>query len=287
MLHIRVPAGIGDISWSYSKVANLGEELNIQISADNPKRSLEYVKLLPGVVKAEYVPENFHCIVDNSIPYTTKKQEFLDAARKDFVNFSPNRYLESFFRLETWIPELETNFHYHMNTFDEKDSTISGLTKTSTRYIGIYTSSYQTIAHWNGWHLVEWATAIEYIHIKLPKVVFLLLGAEYDKPFANDLSQLIGTIPHINLAGQTSCNMAIRIISILSYLISFPSGLPVLANVVNTPVMMFYPPFLERLIPTWCDPKTIDDLTYKGCIFPKVSEAMEWLFREYKLQDKI
>lgn len=287
MLHIRVPAGIGDISWSYSKVANLGEELNIQISADNPKRSLEYVKLLPGVVKAEYTPENFHSIADNSIPHTTKKQDFIDVARKEFVNFSPNRYLEIGYRLETWIPELETNFHYKINLFDEKDNVVSGLTNTSTRYIGIYASSYQNIVHWNGWHLTEWALAIHKINTELPGVTFVLLGAAYDKPFADDLSKLINTVPHINLAGRTSCNMVIKIISILSYLISYPSGLPVLANVVKTPTMMFYPPFLWKIFNTWCDPKSLDDLTYKGCIFPKVTEMTDWLFKEYKLQDKI
>lgn len=287
MLHIRVPAGIGDISWSYSKVANLGEELNIQISADNPKRSLDYVKLLPGTVKVEYTTENFHDIADNSIPHTTKKQDFLDVARKTFVNFSPNRYLEKGYRLETWIPEIETDFHYKMNLFDEKDNIVSGLTKTPTRYIGIYTSSYQNVVHWNGWHLSEWASAINKINSELPKVVFLLLGAQYDMPFADDLSKLIRPIPHINLAGKTSCNMVMRIISILSYLISYPSGLAVMANVLHTPVMMFYPPFLWKIFNTWCDTKSIDDLTYKGCIFPKVPEMIDWLFKEYKLQDKI
>ncbi|GAI53463.1 unnamed protein product, partial [marine sediment metagenome] len=168
-----------------------------------------------------------------------KKQDFLDVARKQFVNFSPNRYLEAGNRLETWIPALETNFHYKMNLFDEKENIISGLTKTPTRYIGIYTSSYQNIVHWNGWHLKEWELAIHKIHSKLPAVTFLLLGAPYDKPFADDLSKLITFAPHVNLAGKTSCNMVIRIISVLSYLISYPSGLAIMANVVSTPVTMF------------------------------------------------
>ena len=287
MLHINVPAGIGDISWSYSKLADLGEELNIQISGDNPQRAYDYVKLLPNVVKAVYTPKNFHNIVDNSIPFTTTKQEFLDAARKDFVNFSPNRFLEAGHRLETWIPELPTNLHYKMNLFDEKENIISQLISNATKYIGIFTASYHSVAHWNGWHLKEWNEAIRKIHAELPSVTFVLLGAAWDKPFCDDLSKLIQPIPHINLAGRTSCNMVIRIISALSYLIAFPSGLAVMANVVSTPVMMFYPLFLWKIYNSWCDPKSIDDLTYKGCIFPKVPGAMDWLFKEYKLQDKI
>jgi hypothetical protein len=287
MLHIKVPAGVGDISWSYSKVADLNEELDVQISGDNPKRSLEYVKLLPGVVRAEYVPDNFHKIVDYSIPFTTTKQDFLDVARKTFVNFSPNRYLEAGHRLETWIPELPTNFHYSMNTKPLDGELHFEIIEVPAKLIGIYTSCYHTISHWNGWHLTEWSSAIQKIYSKLPDVNFVLLGAAYDKPFCDDLSNLIQPIPHINLAGKTNNNEIIEVIRQLKYLIAFPSGLPVLANVVGTPVTMFYPPFLWKIYNTWCDPKSIDDLTYKGCMFPKVQEMIDWLFKEYKLQDKI
>lgn len=287
MLHIKVPAGIGDISWSYSKVADLGEELNIQISADNPKRALEYVKLLPNVVKVEYISDNFHKIVDNSIPFTTKKQDFLDVARKSFVDFSPNRYLEMGHRLETWISELPTNFHYKINSTPLDLVTNLDPERRIRPNIGIYTSNYHTVAHWNGWHLEQWHTAIRTIYEKLPHVNFVLIGAEYDKPFCDDLSHLLTNIPHVNLAGKTSCSQIVEVIRQLKYLISYPSGLPVLANVVGTPAMMFYPLFLWKIFNTWCDPKSIEDLTYKGCIFPKVTEAIDWLFKEYKLQDKI
>lgn len=287
MLHIKVPAGVGDISWSYSKLVDLGEELNVQISGDNPKRSIEYVKLLPHVVKAEYVSDNFHKIVDYSIPFTTTKQEFLDAARKGFVNFSPNRFLEAGHRLETWIPELPTNFHYNMNTKPLDGTLHQIVTENTTPLIGIYTSCYHTVSHWSGWHLNEWALAIHKMNTELPSVTFILIGASYDKPFCDDLSKLINTVPHINLAGKTDNNDIIEVIKQLKYLIAFPSGLPVLANVVGTPVTMFYPPFLWKIYNTWCDPKSIDDLTYKGCMFPRVTEMMDWLFIQYKLKDKI
>lgn len=287
MLHINVPAGIGDISWSYSKLADLGEELTVQISADNPQRSLDYVKLLPGVVKAQYTPKNFHNIVDNSIPFTTTKQEFLDAARKDFVNFSPNRFLEAGHRLETWIPELPTNLHYNINTKPLDGTLHSTIIENTQPLFGIFTSSYHSIAHWNGWHLNEWKSFISYMHSKLPSIIFIIIGAPFDKPFCDDLSGLIANIPHVNLAGKTNCNEIIQVIKQLKYLIAFPSGLPVLANVVGTPTMMFYPQFLWKIFNSWCDPKTINDLTYKGCIFPKVREATDWLFLNYQIHNKI
>lgn len=287
MLHINVPAGIGDISWSYSKLADLKEELIVQISADNPQRSLEYVKLLPGVVKAQYTPKNFHCIVDNSIPFTTTKQEFLDAARKDYVNFSPNRFLEAGHRLETWIPELPTNLHYNINTKPLDNTIWPNITGNPSSLFGIFTSSYHSIAHWGGWHLKEWKEFIQYMHNRLPSLMFVIIGASFDKPFCDDLTSLMPDFPLINLADKTNSNDVIEVIKKLKYLIAFPSGLPVLANVVGTPTMMFYPSFLWKIHNSWCDPKTIDDLTYKGCVFPKVKEATDWLFKEYKLKDKI
>lgn len=287
MLHIKVPAGIGDISWSYSKVSDLGEELNVQISADNPQRSLDYVKMLPGVIKVEYIKDNFHKIVDSSIPFTTTKQDFLDVARKTFVNFSPNRFLEAGHRLETWIPELTTTFHYEINTPLGSDLLAQHIKKDSANLIGIYTSSYHTICHWNGWHLTEWSLFIHHLHTELPSAFFVLIGAPYDKPFCDDLSKLINTVPHLNIAGQTSTAQVIEVIRRLKYLVSFPSGLPVLANVLRIPVMMFYPQFLWKIYNTWCDPESLKYLTYKGCIFPKVKEAVDWLFKDYKLKDKI
>lgn len=286
MLHIRVPAGIGDISWSYSKLSDIGEELNIQISADNPKRSLEYVNLLPNVSKVEYTQENFHSIVDNSIPPTTNKRAFLEISRKKFVNFSPNRYLEQGWPLNTFMPDLPTNYHYNIKTTNGDSELATHVNKHGTNLFGIYTSSYQNIAHWSAWHLDEWLEFIRKVKRRIPSATFVFLGASYDKPFCDDLCLCLKGIEHINLAGQTTPAQVIEVIKRLKYFVSFPCGLAVLSTVLRTPVMMFYPSFLEKLINSWCDPYQLADMSYKGCVFPRVNDALNWLLVSYDIINK-
>ena len=54
ILSFRVPSGIGDISWIYSKLASLNLPLRIEVAAGNPKRALPYLELLPMVQEAVY-----------------------------------------------------------------------------------------------------------------------------------------------------------------------------------------------------------------------------------------
>lgn len=51
--------------------------------------------------------------------------------------------------------------------------------------------------------------------------------------------------------------------------------------------MMFYPEHLVKLINTWADIGTIQNKTYKGCVFPQPQEAGDWILKKYKLQEKI
>jgi len=287
MLNIRVPAGIGDISWCYSKLVNLNQKINLWISADNPRRSLDFVKLLPNINKAQYDTKNFHDIVNHSTPHTTTKEDLTQLSQQQILNFSLNRFLEQGNRIENFIPDLPTNLHYSINTTHDDKQYAEKILKLSENPIGIYTSNYINITNWNGWHLDEWKILITKIHKTFPKATFILLGATYDKSFTDDLSKIISPIPHINLTGTTTIAQTIEVIKILKYFISYPCGLPILANIVGTPVMMFYPNHLEKLINSWPDQKTINNNTYKGCKFPTPEQALAWLFNTYHLQDKL
>ena len=309
MLNIRVPAGIGDISWVYSKFADIGEELNIYISKDEPQRSLDFVRLLPNVRQAQYAKENFHQIVDHCIDPLTPKKEVLDWCRKWITNVSANRWLEAGNRLEDFLPELPTNLHYKINhTSQDKiwaDHILSGI-----KYpIGIYTSNIHAISCWNGWRYDTWKEFIISFLYNFPQATFIFLGAKWDEAFTKDLISLIPDMPHINLSGQTTTSQCIEIIRRLKYFIAFPSGLPILANVLCTPVTMFYPLHLEKIINTWPDPTSIQNGDYKGCIFPRENKtvtwgpeknrrtrnvyrhsaqpSINWIFNEYKLKEKL
>jgi ADP-heptose:LPS heptosyltransferase len=283
MLNFNVPAGIGDISWIYSKIKHINEDISLHISEDNPKRSLDYVKLLPKIKEARYDEGNFHNIVDNSPPASTSLYKITAKAKIRKLNFACNRHLESGQRLETYIPELPTDFHYEINTTEEDKIFASETLKNTKHPIGIYTSSHHNISVWDGWRVNSWKEFIETLHWKYNFLTFVFLGAEYDKPFVEDLTGQIQFIPHINICGYTTIGQTIEIIRLLKYFISYPSGLPILSNVVKTPVYMFYPKHLEKVIYTWPDPETIQNKTYKGSFFTTPREVIKFIVEEYKL----
>ncbi len=49
---VGVPSGIGDVSWVYSKLCNVGERLEYEVADGWPYRTTQFLELLPGVSKA-------------------------------------------------------------------------------------------------------------------------------------------------------------------------------------------------------------------------------------------
>lgn len=287
MLKLRVPAGIGDISWCYSKLANLGETFHIYISGDNPRRSLEYVKMLPGVVNAEYDSLNFHQIVNRCLPDTTTKKDFIDLSTKSIQNFAVNSFLEKGYRIEDFMQEIPTNLHYNILTKEEDTHYAEKIIKLCSTPIGIYTSSYLTNSCWKGWFLHQWKTFLTEFKKTIPTATFIFIGADYDRPFSDDLSKILSGVESINIVGSTTIGQTIEVIRRLKYFVSFPCGLPVLANVMRVPTMMFYPPHLSNVINSWPDQDSISSGDYKGCEFPTPEVALEWLFKKYNLASHI
>jgi len=282
MLHVRVPAGIGDISWIWSKLSNLNQQIDVFISKDEPKRSLDFVKLLPNVVQARYDTANFHDIVDHCVAPDTHIDEFLKVSSTKYVNLAANRFLESGNRLEYYLPSIPTDFHYPLATTQRDVEKASQILMPGKIPIGIYTSNYTNICTWNAWHLSDWKNFIQEFYNNVPDSYFVFVGAPYDRDFTLDLSKLIRPIPHVNICGETSCAEIVEVIRLFKYFVSYPCGLAILADVVNTPVMMFYPKHLRNLIQSWPDPYSIERNRYKGCEFPRVDDAINWLFADDK-----
>lgn len=287
MLKIRVPAGIGDISWTYSKICNLNEKIDWEISDDAPQRSLEYVKALPLTESAKYIHWNFHNVADHTLPWNTTKEKFLELARQSTQNVSPNRWLENFKALNKFMPELYTEYHYPISIPLIDVDYVQTLFSTIKNPIGIFTSSYQTNAVWSGWSQNNWIELLTKLNDYIPDLTFIFIGALWDKAYSDDIIKCIPNLKTVDLVGKTHITRTLEIIRQLKYFISFPSGLPILANILYTPVMMFYPAHLGNMIQTWPDPDSIKDLSYKGCIFPKVNQALEFLFSEYQLDKKL
>src|SRR5215467_796658 len=116
---VCVPSGIGDVSWAYSKLRNAGK-LVYEVADGWPYRTVPFLELLPGVAKAEYGPFNYQDIVafeqGTGIGHHPTWENVNNGRGLERVLLEPNRHLEEGKRLEDWLPDLPTTFHYEINT---------------------------------------------------------------------------------------------------------------------------------------------------------------------------
>jgi len=280
-LKFIVPAGLGDISWVWSKLSTLNMPIELYVSADGIRRSHQLFGLLPNLALVEYINLNFHQIRDTSVPYNISKKTLVDLSLKQKTPIFINTHLEHSRRIESFLPDIETDLHYTINTDDNDKKFAQDIVTKKQTSIAIYCSSYNNIFSWSGWVINDWKKFISLMTLEIQNISWLILGADYDNEFATHLCQNLKTMQILNLAGKTTLSQTIEILKHVNYLVSFPSGIAIIANVVRCPVFMFYPTHLKHLIQSWPDQNSIKDNTYKGCLFCPPEQAADWILNTY------
>jgi len=282
---IKVCAGIGDNIWLLQKLLNTHEKFNFSITGDVPQRGKQIFDLCPMVVAdSKY---DFDFTSDDVINKSYTYNSWTHYKHHTFF-LSMNTHLEEGNRIEEFIPDLETTFYPQYNTISEKPIADHLLKDSNKKYVGIYTSGYSVLRHWNFWREYEWFKVIQYLFSKNSDYVFVLLGAEYDLDINANLLKLLDAykIPYVNTVGQLRLGTVVEVMKRLHYFLSFPSGLGILATTLKTPTLMFYPPHLEKMINTWAHPADIYNLNYKGMLFCEPEEALTWIETKYRLFDR-
>src|SRR5262245_48972504 len=120
---IGVPSGIGDISWIYSKLMHLEDQLDLEVADGWPYRSVPYLEMLPRVKRARYGDFNYQQIIAfetaNAMYNGTTWNQVPKSPR---ILIEANRHLEAGKRLEQWLPDLPCSFHYPMITTEQETS---------------------------------------------------------------------------------------------------------------------------------------------------------------------
>lgn len=274
-LEITVHPGIGDISWVYSKLVSCGRPLRLRIAEDRKtKRSLPYVDLLPNVESAEYGDMGDYIPLSKS--WNAYYGEFMEAeAEGKELMISANNWLEKGNRLEGYMPDLETDFHYEITTSPrDLDDAVHML--PAGKKVGIYTSSMGGAVGWNGWEREEWTDFGRRLHKDYPGVTVVLMGAKWDI----DLSGLVAGglahygVPYVNLCGRTPMPLAVEILKQLDWFVGFASGMGVLSNVLWKPCCMLYPDHLVKLMDAWPCPVTLATGYYKGLLWQRPADVL-------------
>lgn len=258
-LSIVTHPGIGDFSWIYSKLVHSPYPLRIRIAEDaKTERALPYVKLLKNIEHVEYGEKQDYFVLKDA--WNAYFGDFLDAAeRGEDLYISANNWLEEGNRLEEFMPDLPTEFHYEIRTTEDDEFIAERYLPEGSVYFGIYTSSQGGVNSWNAWSRFEWMDFVKRVRNEYPHVVFVLVGAKWDMDltdrFSGDLRR--EGIEHINLCGKTPMGVCVEVLKRLAYFAGFASGMGILSNVLNRPQLMLYPDHLEKLMTSWPCPVSL------------------------------
>ena len=287
-LHFRVPPGIGDISWVYSKLVNLGQPLIMEVARSNRPRSLPYLELLPHVRHAASCRDSVASVLSApDLSDWTVERLTREAADRP-VTIQLNHWLESGKRIEGYIPDLPVDHHYAMYLRPADVALAESLLGSWKRWVVFYCANQNTVRRWRGWQASQWAElALLFMgHYDLDGVV--LVGAKWDRPMGQSVLNAVftrggGRVPTLDLVGRLPLSGTLHVIRRALYTVAFPSGIPILAAVMRRPALMFYPRHLKPMQNAWADPEMVESGDYKGCQFCPPQKAFDWIHDDYEL----
>lgn len=282
MLTFKVPAGIGDISWVYSKCSKLAREFQFIISDDQPQRSLEYTKLLPRLKDSSY---GHFTYMDVFVRQRLGLPAGIDLSTLPDGEYylSVNSWLEEGGRLERFAPFQQTEYHYEMDIPEQyKHQAIEMLAVFHQKPVAVYPSGYKNYqGAWQFWSVGEWANFLEGIYQESGRGC-VILGASFDNGLNKDLIDELNkrNIPCVDAVGKCHIGATIELIRRSHALFAFSSGIGVLGDVVDVPTVHFLPLKLADLMNSYADPRNI--MTKRHQNFPfsmKPAEALEKYFQ--------
>lgn len=304
-MNFLVPQGIGDSIWALLKVQSIaaGEPINIFIACIDKNnsaeaRSLDFVRRFKFVNSAEMyeMPMNGNagCVLQSGPPadedglYRYISEETV-LPGIDYI-LIPNGSLERGIRLEDWQPGYDTNWKV-MDDFSFDTPLVS-----IENYVVFFMSSAEsnTISGHNRngiWSPLDWVELGECIQEELGcKIV--VVGASYDRSYYSDYVQPLLNYQWIDLIGQLGIGQTYSTIKGARFVISYQSGIGIVANYMGVPAGIFwrakgdsisphsYISFDERMAEAWVNPVMIEQGKYLPLIYGR--HGVEYIVDEIK-----
>ena len=286
-LDFVVPPGIGDISWIYSKLVGLGRALHITVPHSNHDRAVPYLDLLSWVASAHYAHVANPAKMDKGIvgPEWTVER-LVQEAERESVPIELNRWLEAGNRIEDFMPGLPTVHHYSLDIRPRDIRQAEKALGSWRRFICLYCANRDTVRRWGGWSPGDWAVLAGLLCRYFDIAGVVLIGAGWDREFADSVIKRL-RCPYLDLVDKLPIGATLHVVRKGSYLVAFPSGIPILSVVMDKPTMMFYPEHLEAMQNAWAPKDMIGSGAYKGLQFCPPVEALHWIRDVYELGEKL
>lgn len=256
MRTFNVPAGIGDVSWAYSKLGSI--KADWVVSNGWPARTAPFLELLPNVNTSTYGEFQYSTIVafEEAVGFgPSPKWERIQSIENLYIE--PNRHLEAGKRLEDWLPDLPVNYHYDINIPEEDllraRNRISHFPRPLT---GISAASYRGSEAWKTWGYKEWSPFLKWLHAQVGGTILLMGG------FWDDLTDTLSDDGWPSLVGRTSVPTAMQLLKELDYYVGFSSGLGIVRTVMRKNAFMLWPDHQLELSTSWSPPDMLEVGTY-------------------------
>lgn len=302
-MNFLVPQGIGDSIWALLKVQSIadGESINIFVACmnkNNPEeaRALEFISRFNFVNSAAMyeMPMNGNagCVLLPSSPADENGlyryiPESTQLPGIDHV-LIPNGSLERGIRLEDWRPEYAINWRV-MDEFRFEDFLPA---KDYVVFFMGSESSNTTAGHNRNrlWRPGDWVALGEWVQRELGCEIFVV-GADYDRSYFSDNVKPL-TNYWIDIIGNTDIGMTYSIVKGARFVISYQSGIGIVASYMGVPTGIFwrakgdsispdtYISFDERMAEAWADPQMIEQGKHMPLIYGR--HGVEYITEEIK-----
>ena len=291
-MRVIVPAGIGDWSWIWSKLYGVRDKISsVRIVDGAPRRTKEYVQCC-GIQDADYDLEItggqyvFILSTESAMGYGWRNHPtWAKLPKVDPLLIEANQHLENGLRLEDWLPDLETYFHYPLFVSDKdrqqaRQKTIRAI--NGDRYspghpmkdgpvVGISCASYKGSDAWKTWGQDEWCDFL----CRVMDLGWrpLLVGGGWD-----DLTYSVACELDLpSTVGKTSVPQMIEQMDMLDAYIGFSSGMNVIRTVLNKPAFALWPCNekidQKDLSTSWAPPEMLEQERYVAVTWRPVREV--------------
>lgn len=246
--------GIGDFSWLWTKLSTTNDSYLIEYAVTGPERLSAFLALLPKEKILGYRPNTNHRVnfntaklemnlVPSDIHRLKYYRQFQESSNYMFY-VEANTHLEQGNRIEKWLPELKTNFHYKIN------GVLDNPEKENIFVVHLSSKRMQNI--WNCYGLQEVIEIIDMVQKKTGWTP-VFMGAEYD-----DFAQEVFAHYNVNHTARSVIGETPDLLSALHviqkskfFLGCVSSGMTMLANVLYVPLAAWWP--REKLPQSWAD----------------------------------
>jgi len=273
MVVIGMPPGIGDLHWIMAKLESFKIKNNIKkvkvimnLGWAEPGSihdcSLEYFDLIPFVDAAESIKETIP--FEYSLAGGSGTPLFKNHGGCDYM-LEFNSLLEQGVKLKDILPEYDTNFDYPINKPPASERFAAVIKKNVGGKLALlFTGSKEGNDVWvkELWTPQHWMELAQKICDKT-NCRPVLIGARWDKSYAEEL-RLLDTKNIIHdIVGQTSVADLFALIRAANILIAYQCGPVMMATKFRTPVVGFWPlkneanpngPFKRAFMTSWAPP---------------------------------